>query len=91
MFLDVHVVGRSRSRNNSSLTLMLISVAVFIQLMILIFLITEAFRAPVFLSGPDKDGFSLGAYNNFQEVFGDDQRTWFLPIFTRYAFSFFFG
>uniref|UniRef100_A0A224XRS7 Palmitoyltransferase n=1 Tax=Panstrongylus lignarius TaxID=156445 RepID=A0A224XRS7_9HEMI len=42
----------------------------------------EAFRAPIFQSGPDKDGFSLGKYNNFQEVFGDRRALWFLPVFT---------
>jgi hypothetical protein len=50
-----------------------------------IFLIpfSEAFRAPIFRTGADKDGFSLGKYNNFQEVFGDNRKKWFLPIFTR--------
>ncbi|XP_018395429.1 PREDICTED: palmitoyltransferase ZDHHC2 isoform X4 [Cyphomyrmex costatus] len=42
----------------------------------------EAFRAPMFRTGKDKDGFSLGKYNNFQEVFGDNPRLWFLPIFS---------
>ncbi|XP_043489696.1 palmitoyltransferase ZDHHC2-like isoform X3 [Polistes fuscatus] len=42
----------------------------------------EAFRPPMFLTGKDKDGFSLGKYNNFQEVFGDNARLWFLPVFT---------
>lgn len=37
----------------------------------------------MFITGKDKDGFSLGKYNNFQEVFGDNARLWFLPIFTR--------
>lgn len=44
---------------------------------------SEAFRAPIFRSGPDKDGFNLGKYNNFVEVFGDRKSHWFLPIFTR--------
>jgi hypothetical protein len=43
----------------------------------------EAFRPPIFRSGPDKRGFSLGRYNNFQEVFGDNPRTWFIPVKTR--------
>jgi palmitoyltransferase len=43
----------------------------------------EAFRAPIFRTGADKDGFSLGKYNNFQEVFGDNRKMWFLPVFTR--------
>ncbi|KAK6631691.1 hypothetical protein RUM43_013755 [Polyplax serrata] len=42
----------------------------------------EAFRAPLFAGGADKDGFSIGAFNNFQEVFGENHKTWFLPIFT---------
>lgn len=42
----------------------------------------EAFRAPVFPTGPDKSGFSLGKYNNFQEVFGDQRLFWFIPVFT---------
>lgn len=44
---------------------------------------SEAFRTPIFRSGPDKNGFNLGRVNNFQEVFGDDQRLWLLPVFTR--------
>lgn len=42
----------------------------------------EAFRAPVFISGPDKNGFNLGRLSNFQEVFGDNRSLWFFPIFT---------
>ncbi|XP_046450154.1 palmitoyltransferase ZDHHC20-B-like isoform X1 [Daphnia pulex] len=42
----------------------------------------EAFRAPIFRSGPDKDGFNLGKYNNFVEVFGDRKSHWLLPVFT---------
>jgi palmitoyltransferase len=44
---------------------------------------SEAFRAPIFRTGADKDGFSLGKYNNFQEIFGDNRKMWFLPVFTR--------
>ncbi|XP_055374344.1 palmitoyltransferase ZDHHC20-B isoform X2 [Condylostylus longicornis] len=43
----------------------------------------EAFRAPIFRgNGPDKNGYNLGKTANFQEVFGDDWKLWFLPIFT---------
>lgn len=42
----------------------------------------ESFRAPVFLSGPDKKGFSLGSYDNFREIFGENKLKWFLPVFT---------
>ncbi|XP_043463016.1 palmitoyltransferase ZDHHC20-B-like isoform X3 [Leptopilina heterotoma] len=42
----------------------------------------EAYRPPMFRSGQDKNAYSLGKYNNFQEVFGDNTRLWFLPIFT---------
>ncbi|XP_033234529.1 palmitoyltransferase ZDHHC15B isoform X4 [Drosophila pseudoobscura] len=43
----------------------------------------ESFRAPVFrVGGPDKNGFNLGRYANFCEVFGDDWQYWPLPIFT---------
>lgn len=44
----------------------------------------EAFRPPTFRGvGPDKYGFHIGRYNNFQEVFGDDPKTWFLPVQSR--------
>lgn len=43
----------------------------------------ESFRAPVFQTGADKDGFSLGTFPNFMEVFGDNKLKWFLPVFTR--------
>jgi len=46
----------------------------------------ESFRAPIFRLShtwvQDKEGFSLGAYNNFQEIFGDNRKTWFLPLST---------
>ncbi|XP_030380528.1 palmitoyltransferase ZDHHC15B isoform X2 [Scaptodrosophila lebanonensis] len=43
----------------------------------------EAFRAPIFrVGGPDKNGYNLGRYANFCEVFGDNWQYWFLPIFT---------
>lgn len=42
----------------------------------------EAFRAPIFRKGPDKNGFNVGALNNFKEVFGDNKILWFFPVFT---------
>jgi len=43
----------------------------------------ESFRTPVFRTGPDKDGFSMGTkVDNIKEVFGDDKRMWLLPVFT---------
>ncbi|XP_053965424.1 palmitoyltransferase ZDHHC20-B isoform X2 [Anastrepha ludens] len=43
----------------------------------------EAFRAPIFrIGGPDKNGYNLGKYANFQEVFGDNWRLWFLPVYS---------
>lgn len=61
----------------------------YIHCLISIFcLLSEAFRAPIFrVGGPDKNGYHLGRYNNFQEVFGDNRKFWFLPIFSRYANS----
>lgn len=45
----------------------------------------EAFRAPVFRNGPDKNGFSLGIGKNIKQVYGDQVKYWLLPIFTRYG------
>ncbi|XP_029957377.1 palmitoyltransferase ZDHHC20-like [Salarias fasciatus] len=42
----------------------------------------EAFRAPVFANGPDKNGFSLGFSRNVAEVFGDQAKHWFFPVFS---------
>ncbi|MEE6472685.1 hypothetical protein FKM82_009692 [Ascaphus truei] len=42
----------------------------------------EAFRAPSFRSGPERNGFSLGFSKNLREVFGDEKKFWILPIFT---------
>ncbi|XP_075448382.1 palmitoyltransferase ZDHHC20 isoform X4 [Ascaphus truei] len=42
----------------------------------------EAFRAPSFRSGPERNGFSLGFSKNLREVFGDEKKFWVLPIFT---------
>jgi len=43
----------------------------------------EAFRAPIFRGGPDKQGFDIGKCNNFKQVFGENPNTWFLPIHSR--------
>ncbi|XP_056141051.1 palmitoyltransferase ZDHHC20-B-like [Lampris incognitus] len=42
----------------------------------------EAFRAPVFSYGADKNGFSLGFSRNVAEVFGDQKKVWMFPVFT---------
>ncbi|XP_048827139.1 palmitoyltransferase ZDHHC2 isoform X4 [Brienomyrus brachyistius] len=42
----------------------------------------EAFRAPAFHDGADKNGFSLGFNENFRQVFGNDKKLWLLPVFS---------
>ncbi|TWW74766.1 putative palmitoyltransferase ZDHHC20 [Takifugu flavidus] len=42
----------------------------------------ETFSAPVFTSGRDKSGFSLGCSRNLTEVFGDRAKYWILPVFS---------
>ncbi|XP_055063994.2 palmitoyltransferase ZDHHC20-A isoform X2 [Misgurnus anguillicaudatus] len=42
----------------------------------------EAFRAPVFRNGPDKNGFTLGFRKNITQVFGDQKKYWCLPIYS---------
>lgn len=43
----------------------------------------EAFSAPVFVSGPDRNGFNVGVRRNVQQILGADRRLWFIPVFTR--------
>ncbi|KAM9669440.1 palmitoyltransferase ZDHHC15 isoform 2-T2 [Dama dama] len=40
----------------------------------------EAFCTPVFMSGPEKNGFNLGFIKNIQQVFGDNKKFWLIPI-----------
>ncbi|KAG9271885.1 palmitoyltransferase ZDHHC15 [Astyanax mexicanus] len=42
----------------------------------------EAFSAPVFQNGPDRNGFNVGIRKNLLQVFGEDRRLWFFPVFT---------
>ncbi|MBN3276105.1 ZDHC2 Palmitoyltransferase, partial [Polyodon spathula] len=42
----------------------------------------EAFRAPAFRHGADKNGFSLGFGKNLRQVFGDEKKYWLLPVFS---------
>jgi len=47
------------------------------------FCFPEAFSAPVFQNGPDRNGFHVGLSRNLQQVFGEDKKLWFIPVFTR--------
>uniref|UniRef100_A0A4W4F2I8 Palmitoyltransferase n=1 Tax=Electrophorus electricus TaxID=8005 RepID=A0A4W4F2I8_ELEEL len=42
----------------------------------------EAFSAPVFQNGPDRDGFNVGFRRNLLQVFGEDKKLWLFPVFT---------
>ncbi|XP_035983603.1 palmitoyltransferase ZDHHC15B-like isoform X1 [Fundulus heteroclitus] len=74
------------------LFLMFVAVMFFISLMFLFsyhcWLVAknrstlEAFSAPVFVSGPDRNGFHLGLHKNLLQVFGEDRKLWFIPVFT---------
>ena len=46
--------------------------------------LTEAYQAPVFPSGRDRDGFNLGCYENIVEVFGQNKWLWLLPLHSRF-------
>uniref|UniRef100_A0A673GWZ8 Palmitoyltransferase n=1 Tax=Sinocyclocheilus rhinocerous TaxID=307959 RepID=A0A673GWZ8_9TELE len=39
----------------------------------------EAFSAPVFQNGPDRNGFNVGLSRNLRQVFGEDKKLWFIP------------
>uniref|UniRef100_S4PEB8 Palmitoyltransferase ZDHHC2 n=1 Tax=Pararge aegeria TaxID=116150 RepID=S4PEB8_9NEOP len=36
----------------------------------------------MFRGGADKNGFSMGAFSNFKEVFGVSPNLWIVPVFT---------
>ncbi|XP_068181563.1 palmitoyltransferase ZDHHC15B [Antennarius striatus] len=42
----------------------------------------EAFSAPVFVTGPDRNGFNVGLHRNLQQVFGENRKLWYIPVFT---------
>lgn len=42
----------------------------------------EMFRPTLFSYGHNKNGFSLGAIENFRQVFGDHILKWFVPVFS---------
>ena len=44
---------------------------------------SEAFSEPVFVTGPDRNGFNVGLKRNLEQVFGEDKRLWFIPVCTR--------
>lgn len=50
----------------------------------------EAFSAPVFVNGPDKNGFNVGVRKNLRQVFGEDRRLWFIPVYTSQGNGHFF-
>jgi len=45
----------------------------------------EAFRAPVFRRGPDKDGFNLGKRGNLSQVFGEECWSLLLPVYSSFG------
>ncbi|XP_023672208.1 palmitoyltransferase ZDHHC15B [Paramormyrops kingsleyae] len=82
------------------LFLMFVALMFFLSLMFLFgyhcWLVTknrstlEAFSAPIFQTGPDKNGFNLGFRRNLIQVFGDERKLWFLPVFTSLGDGHFF-
>lgn len=76
-----HVVFRWLQRAQSCFRVSGIDILFFFALKL--YLCVEAFSAPVFQNGPDKNGFNLGFVKNLQQVFGEEKKLWLLPIASR--------
>ncbi|CAM4517197.1 unnamed protein product [Leuciscus chuanchicus] len=55
---------------------------VLFLLFVALMFFVKAFSAPVFQNGPDRNGFHVGLSRNLQQVFGEDKKLWFIPVFT---------
>uniref|UniRef100_A0A671M5S3 Palmitoyltransferase n=1 Tax=Sinocyclocheilus anshuiensis TaxID=1608454 RepID=A0A671M5S3_9TELE len=64
------------------LFLLFVALMFFVSLMFLFGYHSFLLMLDLFQNGPDRNGFNVGLSRNLRQVFGEDKKLWFIPVFT---------